>query len=335
MASHPDARFGAENSDTETPDAYGVPTQDWLARGLSTPAGRGWSAGTPALSGAELNAKLAEHGVALRPPAGDKPWPTGWWPGDAPMEIVTEECDDPYAEARVFGRAARVRFLDALASHGNVRAAAARVGVSRETVYRARRRHADFARLWDAALVHARARAEAELADRALNGVAVPVMLRGEHVGTFRKHDARYLLAHLGRLDRRIEEDGAAVLRSERFEDMLAAMAGNAAPDGFDDIAQAMAEDYGVPADLPPTCEDYVAQARSDALCELEDDDDEDSVVEAAAQAARRTWRAWKAAGARLLDKVLSAPETRAAANPMDSVTCVNTPAAQTAGGAL
>lgn len=312
------SRVGSEGSpeDRPTPDPsrssplsrgqvsgdYGVPTQDWLARGLRHPAGRGWEAepaASSALSGdagmageggstgarlsdAALNARLAEYGVALRPDPGSKPWPGGWLPGDPPLLIDTGDTDDaadPYAASRVFDTERRVRFLDALATCGEVRAAAARVGVSRETCYRARRRDPDFKRLWDAALVHARAQAEAELATRALHGIEVPVFVRGEHVATWRRHDARLLLAHLGRLDRRVEEDHAAAARAERFDELLAALAGHAPPE---DLAQELAEAVrardpyamAAEADLPPTREECLAHTRDRALAAFAEPDD-------------------------------------------------------------
>ena len=311
-----------------TPPAEpGVPTQDWLARGLKSPAGRGWD--DAPLSDAEVNAKLAEYGVALRPSAGDKPWPGGWVPGDPPVQIVCDADHDPYAHIREFDREARVRFLDCLADSGNVSKAAIRVGVSRETAYRARRRHADFARVWDAALVHAKARAEAELTTRALDGVAVPVIVRGEHVATLRKHDARYLLAHLGRLDKRIEEDPAAVQRAGHFEELLAAMAGHEAPEDFAEAVHSARRDVDEVTDTPPTCEEYTIWARSEALSECRDADDwetEDRAMTKAGRAARKRWEAWKAAGALLLEKVLAGPEKPGKQRALDTVTSVNTP---------
>ena len=306
---------------------HGVPTQDWLSRGLKTPSGRGWD-GEP-VPDAAVNEQLARYGVSLRPPPGDKQWPAGWLPGDEPMAIVCDEDADPFAHVRVFDREARVRFLDVLADSGNVSRAAARVGVSRETAYRARRRHADFARVWDAALVHARARGEAELASRALDGVAVPVMLRGEHVATFRKHDARYLLAHLGRLDRRIDEDAGAVHRAERFDELLAEMAGHKPPDDFAGAVRRSRWRTDELSDTPPTREEYVSHARVEARldCKVDDALAEERAMDRAGRAARKRWEAWKAAGAKLLARVLEGPETGGNAPPLDSVTSVNTPA--------
>ena len=93
-------------------------------------------------------------------------------------------------------------FVQTLAQWGNVRAAAAQVGVSRQHLYRMRRASAEFRELWDAALLLARPQVEEVLADRALNGVTETVFYHGEEVATRTRYDARLLLAHLGRLDR-------------------------------------------------------------------------------------------------------------------------------------
>src|SRR6187549_3736284 len=82
--------------------------------------------------------------------------------------------------------ARKAHFLDALAGEGNVRAACARVGLSREAAYRLRRRDALFARAWAAALVLARVSVGGVLGTRALEGVEEEVWLRGEVVGTTR-----------------------------------------------------------------------------------------------------------------------------------------------------
>jgi hypothetical protein len=127
-----------------------------------------------------------------------------------------------------------VRFLDCLAQDGNVRAACARVGVSRECVYRLKRRDAVFARGWAAALVLARDATAEVLADRALNGVSEAIYYRGELVGERRRFDARLLLAHMARLDR-VAEDGLgsgalAAADAARFDELLGTIAG-AEPD--------------------------------------------------------------------------------------------------------
>ncbi len=104
-------------------------------------------------------------------------------------------------------RAVQVAFVEALAQWGNVRAAAAQVGVSRQHLYRMRRASAEFRDLWDAALVLARPQVEEVLADRALNGVTESVFYHGEEVATRTRYDSRLLLAHLARLDR-LEQRG-------------------------------------------------------------------------------------------------------------------------------
>jgi hypothetical protein len=99
-------------------------------------------------------------------------------------------------------RAAQAAFVRTLAQWGNVRAAAAQVGVSRAHLYRMRRASEEFRSLWDAALVLARPQVEEVLADRALNGVQESVFYHGEEIATRTRYDSRLLLAHLARLDR-------------------------------------------------------------------------------------------------------------------------------------
>lgn len=53
-------------------------------------------------------------------------------------------------------RERRVRFLRRLAESGNVHAACAEVGLSRQSVYKLRRRDPQFAQIWKAALEAAR-----------------------------------------------------------------------------------------------------------------------------------------------------------------------------------
>ena len=117
----------------------------------------------------------------------------------------------------------QVAFLEALAVTGSVRAAARRVKVSHQTCYRARRGSAAFGRAWDAALVVARAAAEAKLADCAMNGVEEEVWYHGELVGTRRRLSDRLLLAHLGRLDR-LRTDARIEVLAENFDAMLTRM---------------------------------------------------------------------------------------------------------------
>ena len=125
----------------------------------------------------------------------------------------------------------QVRFLAFLAENGRVRHAAARVGMSFQSAYVARRRDAAFAQGWDAAMVLARDVAEQALADRAIEGVVETVWYRGEAVGHRRRFDSRLLLAHLARLDAHARSDAPGRAVAGRFDEYLAAMlAGEADP---------------------------------------------------------------------------------------------------------
>ena len=114
----------------------------------------------------------------------------------------------------------QVAFLEALATTGSVRAAAARARVSHQTCYRARRGSAAFGRAWDAALVVARGAAEAKLADYAMNGIEEEVWYHGEHRGERRRFSDRLLLAHLARLDRMRGDERIEAL-AEDFDGMI------------------------------------------------------------------------------------------------------------------
>ena len=128
----------------------------------------------------------------------------------------------PFTPDPVFTPALKLRFLDELSNHGNVRVAAGRVGVSRSGAYLARRRDAGFASGWRSALCLARDHAEAVLAERALEGVEEPVYYRGELIAVRRRFDSRLLLAHLTRLDALCAEDEVALRGAEQFERVLA-----------------------------------------------------------------------------------------------------------------
>jgi hypothetical protein len=124
-----------------------------------------------------------------------------------------------------FTPARRAVFLHHLAQDGNVRTACSRVPISAQAAYLARRRDAVFRAGWDAALVHSREHALQVLANRALDGIREEVWHRGELVGHRVRHDTRLLLAHLGRLDARCQ-DARALDRAERFDELLALVAG-------------------------------------------------------------------------------------------------------------
>jgi hypothetical protein len=148
-----------------------------------------------------------------------------------PSRVLRQAQDEPgeghygALSYKAFTPARQVRFLDWLAASGNVRSACARVGISAQAAYCARRRGGRFAAGWAAALVCARDHAEAVLADRALNGVEEAVFYHGEEVARRRRFDGRLLLAHLARLDRRCDAPGGAV-HAHRFDEILAALAG-------------------------------------------------------------------------------------------------------------
>ena len=116
-------------------------------------------------------------------------------------------------------------FLGALAETRSVLAAARRVGMSRESAYRLRRREeaASFAASWDAALGRPgelrRKFTADERARRALDGLLKPHFWQGKHVGTERKADVSALLAHVAMLDRAECTRRALAERSQRLAD--------------------------------------------------------------------------------------------------------------------
>ena len=130
---------------------------------------------------------------------------------------------------RGWTRERMAQFLDYLSEKGNVAAACKRVGLSREAAYRQRRRDANFARGWAAALVLAHDANVEVLANRAIDGIEEDVWHRGELVGTRRKYDTRLLLAHLARLDK-AAEDPEAQRDAGRFDELLACIAGETVP---------------------------------------------------------------------------------------------------------
>lgn len=312
---------------------YGVPTQDWLSRGLKHPAGRGWEADPRAApdpdvgpdgwkTQAWLDRKMAEYGVTLRPPPGKAgTWPKGWLPGDPPLPPAPAPDDAFFAPdfpCAKFDAAAQVRFLDGLATTGNVRVSAQQVGVSHETAYRLRRRDARFANLWSAALVHARHRVGGVFGDRALDGVVEEVWFRGELVGHRRRYDSRLLLAHMARLDQLADEPGPAaakdaVIRAEWFDAELARLAGHPEPEGFDQAqglwderysGNAEDEDGAAPPPPPPTRREWVAWYRSQALEGVKRKDEERVWVEAT-EAAGTLYDEWSEGGRARLDAIL------------------------------
>lgn len=315
---------------------------------------------------------------APAPKARQPQWPKGWLPGDDARIVdlyghficeddydqqtnpVAEQARQDRAAINTFHAARRVQFLDSLAEHGIVRKAAAVVGISRETAYRARRRHPDFADMWDAALVLARPRSEEELSDRAHHGVPVPVFMRGEHIATWYKKDARYLLAHLARLDKAIAERPDAANNARGFDQKLAVMAGHEPFGKFgksyhEDTAQQLCRKAAITAPGRAEYEDHVrawaeeetanpdkvADLMSDALHFYDFWNEEgrkllDSTIDNGLEPETVLDRTGSGPWADDADEVEPAEDAESDDNcddevqdtdPQDSVTCVNTPA--------
>lgn len=153
-------------------------------------------------------------------------------------------------------------FAEHLARHGNVRLACKAARVSPQTAYRMRRASARFRQLWNAALVVARDQVEDVLADRAVNGWEEAVFYHGEEVARRRRYDARLLLAHLERLDKLAEREGAGQMVTH-----------------FDDVLEAMAQGEELDLPEPPAPEEAavaVAEVPAADVVQVADDEDDD-----------------------------------------------------------
>src|SRR5688572_17413757 len=193
--------------------------------------------------------------------------------------------------------ARRTRFLDRLAQDGNVLAACALVGLSREAAYRLRRRDPLFARAWAAAQALAREASAQVLATRAIDGVEEEVWYRGEVVGTRRRYDNRLLLAHMARLDKLAEANPAAEADAGRFDELLACIAGEPVPE---DLA---VEGEALPVDRA-TCALMTAELASEAA-------PDDQRLEAYARGraeGEALWDAWFAGACDAVDRLLAEP---------------------------
>ena len=216
----------------------------------------------------------------------------------------------------------KLRFLERLAECGNVRAACAAVGMTREAAYVLRRRDALLARGWAAALMLARECSAEALGDRALDGIEEAVWHRGEQVGTRRRYDSRLLLAHLARLDRLVEEAPDAVRDAERFDELLARVAGAEVPEELEavDDQLPLAREPAV-ARIEGAARETVEAAWTDRAAgnpdgELTDDEYEAyrDQLHAAAVRARTDggalWDAWFDSACRTVDATLSGART-------------------------
>jgi hypothetical protein len=209
------------------------------------------------------------------------------------------------------------QFLNHLANDGSVRAACARVGMSREAAYQLRRRDALFARAWNAALVLAREASAEVLEDRAIHGVVEEIWFRGDLVGTRRKFDSRLLLAHMARLDR-IAGEGEAGEDAARFDELLALAGGERPPEElvveFDEvpitrhmaetIAADMAEDdWREEAALLAPVYDESSEEAERKLSEMRWQVSNEAVAAAGAR-----WDGWFAQACGAVDRLLAAP---------------------------
>ena len=213
--------------------------------------------------------------------------------------------------------ARRTQFLDHLAHDGSVRAACARVGMSREAAYRLRRRDALFARGWDTALVLARAASAEVLASRALDGVEEDIWYRGELVGTRRKYDSRLLLAHMARLDR-IAENLGENHDLDRFDEVLALVGGETPPeelvDECDELPLTRDMATAIAADMAE--DDWREEAAS--LTPVHDESSEEArarleamrwqVSNEAVAVAGARWDGWFAQACAAVDRLLGEP---------------------------
>lgn len=124
----------------------------------------------------------------------------------------------------------QVTFLEALARTGNVVAAAAYTGMSRESAYKLKRRSdaAAFAHAWDAALIHARDLYQEKLLECAYNGWEEDVWHGGEVVGTRSRWSPPLFLAALNRLDKKADDldmkGNPARAAAGRFDELIEAI---------------------------------------------------------------------------------------------------------------
>src|SRR5688572_13678311 len=205
--------------------------------------------------------------------------------------------DTPVATTRHDGwtAARKAQFLESLAHDGNVRAACARVGLSREAAYRLRRRDAMFARAWAAAQIQAREIVGEVLGTRAIEGIEEEVWHRGEVVGTRRRYDTRLLLAHMARLDK-LAEDERAVEDAGRFDELLACVAGEPVP-----------EELAVgPGELPLDRE-TAARMLGELAEEQASDDERREAHRRGRFEGEALWDAWFARACDAVDRLLAA----------------------------
>lgn len=265
--------------------------------------GRGLSGADPAgalpAGGADLAAFCVSTRCAATLTPGETEVPA---PAQPPCAAASQHEDRPDR----FTPERRAQFLTVLAEAGSVRAACARVGVSAECVYRLRRRDPAFAAGWDGALVLARRAAEDLLAQRALEGLDEPIFYRGEQVGSRLRFDGRLLLAHLARLDAHAAASPHAAERAERFDELVALVAGEAPPRGLEPGQPAPLDGtrhQRHDAQLPPRRDDWIDMVDATLCGDTVSEERHDFAL--AAAAAR--WDRWQAAAVRRVDRLTGA----------------------------
>ena len=119
------------------------------------------------------------------------------------------------------------KFLDALVQTRHVEESAKLVGLSRETLYRHRRKNPAFKLAWEQAIEHRDIWLRDEAMRRVRQGFKQPVYYKGKRIETLRRHNDQLLVQLL-----RIE-----VARQERLERRAAEAAGEK-KDELDEILE-------------------------------------------------------------------------------------------------
>ncbi|MBB4859731.1 hypothetical protein HNO88_003060 [Novosphingobium chloroacetimidivorans] len=203
-----------------------------------------------------------------------------------------------------------------LAETGNVRASASRVGLTHQSAYLVRRRERPFKAAWDAALVLAREVAAQVLATQAIDGIEEPVWFRGQRVGMKKRYDSRLLLAHIARLDKAAEAEDAA-LHAERFDELLAAVAGEGAQGDMRGHGETWADpDPLLPHPREPWADKAASRAYNDACEQWREDlkarratkaDEPDACFTPWFAEALAEWDAWHARACATVDAAVEA----------------------------
>jgi hypothetical protein len=130
-----------------------------------------------------------------------------------------------------------------------------------------------------------------------------PVLVRGELVATWRRIDARLLLAHMARLDRFAEANPRAVHAAARFDALLAAHLGQETDALMEETVEARSTaERASLGTLPPTREEVMRHAAGEALWAGNAGEEE---VDSASARAGEAWDRAAEAGHALVDAAL------------------------------